>query len=192
MSEADAFNLCPKKHTLPHKTPSGECTPLRCVDQDLAAERKRRERERRKEAAAKETALAKAQAADEAVEDTAIKTAVRKNEKWLKILTDRQGLPEFKSLEEAEKWTDSYITSLLPTVALRLKQNLLYGTDSQQRDAIEKILSATGRSKREAATASAPPIVIQVSGGISLPWRRGEAPSEAVVDAPAKPPGGSK
>jgi hypothetical protein len=170
---SEGFDVCPRKHPVGRKTSAGECTPLRCADAeaDKARQARRRERVAEETAAAEseETALAK----QDAAETKAIRDAAKRHEKWIDFLTDKKGLPKFESLEAAEKWFDSFVTTLLPATALDLARDLKYGNDAQRREARRDLLAATGRSKKEAAATSAPPIVIQVQGGISLPWRSG-------------------
>lgn len=96
------------------------------------------------------------------------KLAVKRHEKWNKFLA----VPQNLTGEEAEKWADHKLASLLPQAVATLERMAKYGTEDQQERAAKQILEANGRGKRDAATASTPPIVIQVTGGVSLPWRQ--------------------
>ena len=194
------FDRCPNDHVLPHKMPGGECTPVRCAaiqgtGSATSARHAKARREKRAavdqaptaskltappsavvpppgEAAPDAVALAKVTAALDA-EDTKIALASKKHDKWMGFLKAPQGL----SGDDAEKYADGKLASLLPAAVATLEKFLRFGTDDQQERAARQILEANGRGKREAIAASQPPIVIQVtgSGGVNLPWRQEKA-----------------
>lgn len=188
------FNACPKGHALPHKGANGECTPLRCAAgatgpkpekpaAKTSTERSREFRERRKEE------LAEYQATDlgkaDADEERRIAIAAKRHEKWMDFL----GTPTGLTGDEAEKWADGKLVSLLPIAVAQIERSLKYGTEDQKDKAADKILNATGRGKREALGQSTPPIVIQLSGGgINLPWRQTDTTVNGEVTKPTPLP----
>lgn len=190
------FNKCPNGHGLPNKMGAGECTPVRCGASEGAGEAHAARAAKRKAPkvsqevsppsagpASPSDSLAKIEKAI-GDEETRIALASKKHEKWMAFLKAPMGL----SGDEAEKYADGKLASLLPAAVTTLEKFLRFGTDEQQERAARQILEANGRGKRDAIAASTPPIVIHVNGvgGVSLPWRQEKLVDGAVIPASEK------
>lgn len=180
---AEDFLKCPKGHSLPHRGPTGECSPLRCAGADKAVDTHAARQARYM--ARKKVADVEARGGEELIkaedaEEKKIKLAARKHEKWMQFL----GAPTDLAADKVEEYADKKLVSLLPAAVAVLEQHVKYGTEEQRERAANKILDANGRGKREAVAASTPPIVINISGGGGLPWLKSETVQGEVV-APA-------
>jgi hypothetical protein len=91
-------------------------------------------------------------------------------------------VPDGISGEEAEKWADARLVKNLPVAVAEIEFNLRYGDDAQRERAAQKVLDATGRGKGEKGnTGTSPILIVNMGGGLSLPWR-----TEKVVDGEKK------
>ena len=176
------FKKCPKLHILPHQTAYGSCSPIKCADASSGTSLSKRTK------AGDALAIAAASDVEEREEDKKLLTAQRGHEKLMKFLK----IPEGLTGDEAEKFADSRLASLLPVAVGVIEDQLKHGTRDEKRNAAKQILESNGRGKREAVAATAPPIVIQVTGGagVTLPWRQEKEVAGEVLSQ--EPKGGSK
>lgn len=154
-------DTCPKGHKLPNRTKTGRCTPLYC-----ATETKKESKEIVKKYVGELAPLD----TDEDTGDKARKLiAMRKSQREA-----RREVIEAPDLggEEAEKWADEKIVTLLPKAVAELEYQLEYGSDEQRERAANKVLDANGRGKQDKAGAgSAPIILLNVQPG-QVPWAK--------------------
>lgn len=188
-----SFYECPKGHKLPFAAEGmASCTPVKCgVDVAKAKNRAalRAERSQQKQVEVEVTkALAAgsvegAKALDAADAQQAV--ALLKFEKWAAFLKLPNGeLPP----DAAEKYADAKLASLLPVAVAVLEDQLKYGTREEQRAMARQVLESNGRGKREAAGASTPPIIIQLQGGVTLPWRTEKTVEAVPSPSPSREP----
>lgn len=186
---------CPRNHKLPHKTPSGECTPVYC-----AAVTRGQSKEWRSGAEARTTSTTKkvkaevkslivadeARAAAQVAEEPALAEeieATRLMKQQHRFKMDALEIPHGLEGEEAEQFADKRLVKLLPAAIGELEWMLKFGDEKQRQDAAKQVMDSTGRGKRELAGASTPSIIINLSPGMSLPWRAGAQVVEAPVPA---------
>lgn len=175
---------CPEGHTLPCKTPQGECTPVYCADSSY--------RKGKSDVPAIANSAADFELAAPAdAESGRIALAQRRLQARLKALN----VPEFADTEAAEQWADREMLMLLPLAVADVKADLQWGDDTQREKARRQVLDATGRGKRDGNANVGGPVIMIVGnadgGGIQLPWAQRVA-SISTTDVKQLPKGEKK
>lgn len=189
-SDAPSFLKCPSNHTLPYKSPGGECTPLYC----MASEAPLKPPPKAPSLGKKLTLRATQTATDNATDaiDTLYppdqsdlgKMAVRTQanvgaheeaasmgsavgrrlarQQYLKAPEDLEG-------DEAERWAKAKMVALKPEAAVAYEEALKFGDRKERMEAARLVLD---HDKKEAQLAHSAPIVIQIAdpSSIRLPW----------------------
>ncbi len=116
--------------------------------------------------------------------DAASVEALQRLEALQEYKLSRLKVPTNLSADEAEKWADSELVSLLPRAVGELKGRLLHGDTKERWEAAKQVLESTGRGKSEKAVSSTPSIIIQLGGNAEqvnlYPWRKGSTNAQVV------------
>jgi hypothetical protein len=176
----EKFNMCPEGHKLPHHGHYGECTSLYCANPSM----------RKKDKPSEEALAPVAPAEQEPPElEEIAQDAYRREDERLakadaraKALQKRLKTPVGLVGADAEEDFDKGMIAALPIAKQVILKQLMYGDDKQQMEAADRVLAATGRSKREAASGQGAVIVIQAPQGVVLPWSNRKGTNVQVID----------
>jgi len=84
-------------------------------------------------------------------------------------------MPQGLEGADAEEWADKKAVELLPSAMAQIEYDLLYGDDSQRREAARDVLDMTGRRRRDGGGSVTPTIILNLGGGNMLPWEKASA-----------------
>ena len=183
-----AFLQCPRLHKLPHKSSTGDCTPLYCADKEnllnpTVKEDRLLQNQRpvEEEAATLTEATTPSEVAAEVEEsypdNEKAKRAVRVDTlTQLSHAAARSAaratffkVPQNLEPAEIEAWAQTKAVSMLPKALAELDYQLTMGDDNQRRDAMRDVLDINGMRKREANGSTGATIILNLNGK-ELPW----------------------
>lgn len=196
-SEND-FLRCPKNHRLPHRSRTGECTPLYCAEPEAEV----REKQQGKIEKAKEKHLPKMVEEEDQLIRQLLPTSgptgqlsreaavISKAEEVSRLgrgagrfaaRIGALGVPLGLKDVAAEQWSDAKLIELLPFAVAEKEYQLKFGDDAMRERAADAVLSATGRKQKDGGGNSAPTIIVVGSGSggqLNYPWAKRAQPAK--------------
>ena len=99
------------------------------------------------------------------------------------------GLKQDLNADDAVQWSQEALKRLLPEAVANIAWNLRYGDKKERETATQRVLSANGMDRREAAQQSSNTIVVNLGGATTnVPWLDRFVSSKTGVTIDAPPP----
>ncbi len=216
MTKSKLELTCPKGHSIPHKTPNGECTPMYCAGETRKETKREKTSKRKADLQVTKSAfeVKREEVIIKATKDLELKvlstslplpdgaSEMLVNEGRLEVLSNgsqafgrhRARLSFIKDLppEDADEvtinnWADKRANQNLPMAIAEKEYQLRFGNDDQRDKAADTFLRMTGRYQKEGAVSGGAAIILNISGeGMQLPYMPKRLVSPKVVDANAE------